>query len=119
MLFRSHQSVLDDDLPGQQGPLYAADLARMIKKDPLWMNRPVKLGGCHNGAAWEDGYAGVPHWQPFAQMLANYLGVPVTASDEFTRWSSTSGLAGTSQGISGPVQSPGSWITFQPYYVLR
>ena len=114
-----NQSILLDDLPGQKDRLFPNELARMIKSDPWWLNRPVKLGGCHNGAAWEDGHAGVPHWQPYGQELANYLGVPVTASDEFTRWDPLGGLVGTSPGEWGPVQSPGNWQTFQPYYVLR
>ena len=115
-----HPSVLLDDRPGSTNDLLWANvLAQMIMADPLWMHRPVKLGGCHNGAAWEDGHAGVSHWQPYGQMLANYSGVPVTASDEFTRWGPQLGLAGTSPGEWGPIQSPGSWQTFQPYYVLR
>ena len=97
-----HPSVMLDDRPGSTNDfLWANVLAQMIMADPLWMHRPVKLGGCHTGAAWEDGHAGVPHWQPYGQMLANYLGVPVTASDEFTQWSPQSGLAGTHRGNGG------------------
>ena len=75
----------------------------------------MTLGGCHNGDAWYYGFQGKSNWQPYAQNLADLLGVPVTASPEYTRWNSERGLTGTSKDINGPVQAPGQWKTFYPW----
>lgn len=105
---------MEDDSSGSSNArrLYPEDLAKIIKNDPNWKNRPVMLGGCNTGNSWQDGYAGKSHWDSFAQMLANALGVPVTAPLAFTRWNGQQGLTGTSPGIAGPVQYPGQWKTY-------
>jgi RHS repeat-associated protein len=104
---------MEDDRSGYRR-LYPEDLAKIIKNDPNWRNNPVMLGGCNTGDRWEDGHAARPHWDSFAQTLANLLGVPVTAPLQFTRWNSQQGLIGTSPTIAGPVQYPGQWKTSYP-----
>ena len=103
-----------EDVRAGYNRLYPEDLAKLIQKDPNWKNRPVMFGGCHTGDSWAEGCAVKSRLDTFAQMLANLLGVPVTASPQFTRWDSQRGLLGTSPGISEPVQYPGAWKTYYP-----
>ena len=72
------------------------------------------LGACNTGKSWPDGFGGRNTWEPFAQTLADILGVPVTAPQGFTWYDATKGLIGTSEVDPGPISSPGQWKTFYP-----
>ncbi|MFZ6735849.1 RHS repeat-associated core domain-containing protein, partial [Undibacterium sp. Ji42W] len=93
-------------------PLWPENLANMIKSDPNWKNRPVKLGSCNTGISWPQGHGG-KNWEPFAQTLAHQLGVPVTAPTGFIYYTPR-GIIGTSATDPGPISSPGQWKTFYP-----
>lgn len=89
-------------------PVTPNQLAGLIKGNPGFKGQAVMLGSCNTGKAGADGAA------PFAQQLANSLGVPVTAPLNFA-WFGPTGLLGAS-GPSGPpaAGSPGPWQTFYP-----
>jgi hypothetical protein len=72
---------MEDDRNGTWNytPLFPNNLAKLIQSDPNWNHKPVMLGACNTGRSWENGYLGRGKWEPFAQTLANLLGVPVTA----------------------------------------
>ena len=104
---------MEDDRNGYK-PLYPADLAKLIQDDPNWNHKPVMLGACNTGQAWENGHGGKSHWDSFAQMLGNLLGVPVTAPLGFARYSASQGLLGSTPTMTGPVNGAGQWRSYYP-----
>jgi hypothetical protein len=107
---------MEDDRNGMWPwkPLSPEDLADMIRNDPNWNNRPVMLGACGTGTTWGKGHGGRAEHEPFAQTLANLLGVPVTAPLGFSRYSAQGGLLGSTPTMTGPVTWPGQWHSFFP-----
>lgn len=88
-------------------PIFANDLANMIRNDPNWKGQPVILGACNTGVSRD----GKPS---FAQQVANKLGVDVTAPMDFS-WYARSGMLGAGPYPSGPpVGQPGPWKSFSP-----
>lgn len=88
-------------------PIFPNDLAEMIRNDPNWNGKSIILGACNTGLSRN----GKP---PFAQQLADKLGVDVTAPMDFT-WYDLSGLRGAGPYPSGPLQGePGPWRSFSP-----
>jgi hypothetical protein len=59
--------------------VFADKLARMIRDNPNFKNQRIVPGSCNTARP-----TGVPGEPTFAQRLANYLGVPVTGSTDFT-----------------------------------
>jgi RHS repeat-associated protein len=107
---------MEDDRNGTWNytPLFPNNLAKLIQSDPNWNHKPVMLGACNTGRSWENGYLGRGKWEPFAQTLANLLGVPVTAPLGFTRYNAQRGVLGSTETARGPVSGPGQWKTFFP-----
>jgi hypothetical protein len=54
-------------------------LAMMIRNHPNFKGQPIVLGSCNTARP-----TGVKDLPSFAQLLANYLGVPVTGSTDFS-----------------------------------
>ena len=92
----------------------SGELAELIRADPRWDNRPVRLMSCETGQG--D--------QPIAQNLANELGVPVTAPTELA-WSKSDGEATVAPAVwrqvdgiwvqvPGDTPADGGWRTFSP-----
>jgi hypothetical protein len=99
----------------------ASQLAHAIRSDPGWDGQePIRLVSCETGKTPADGSA------PYAQNLADELGVDVSAPDQIAicsdgrMWSSTvatyTGLDGRVYDIpdSGPEAPNGHFLTFQP-----
>ena len=89
-------------------------LADIIKNDPNWKHKPVLLGSCNTGNKWPDGFQG-KNWIPFAQDLANRLGVPVTAPLDFV-WFNIPGPPIASPANVTPTNpfDVGPWRTYYP-----
>ncbi|MTW06097.1 RHS repeat protein [Pseudoduganella ginsengisoli] len=90
---------MEDSRDGRAIPIRPDDLAKIVENDPNWKHKPITIGSCNVGNAWPDGFQGKPHWAPFAQDLANRLGVPVTAPTTFVRF---------------PLPSSGFFKTYNP-----
>lgn len=89
-------------------PLTPTQLAGLIKNHPSFNGQPVMLGSCNTGRSGPGDSA------PFAQGLADVLGVPVIAPLDFA-WFGPSGLLGASD-LSGPPAAGnfGPWQAFAP-----
>jgi hypothetical protein len=94
--------------------LDAGQLAELVKADPNWNNRPVRLFSCLTGKG--D--------RPIARELADHLGVKVTAPADLV-WSDPTGryfvapgvwktVGGTQVMVPGPEVADGGWRTFRP-----
>lgn len=93
--------------------IYPWQLAEIIRKDPRWKGRPIILGSCNTGRPRPDGKPN------FAQQLANYLGVDVTAPTDFV-WYDANGMRGSGPYPSGPPSGTiGPWKSFSPMSVKR
>ncbi len=87
------------------------DLAALIRADPQWQNRSVRLLSCETGQGSD----------PFAQQLANELGVPVWAPNEIA-WTDEDGVVVVATEVTDPdtgevdAKDPpdGDWILFEP-----
>lgn len=82
--------------------LDARQLAELIRADPNWKGRPVRLFSCNTGQGEN----------PIAQRLAADLGVDVTAPVE-RAWSNRRGESWVAGKTGGPPIVPG-WRTFTP-----
>lgn len=107
---------MEDWRSGKYTPLFPEDLAKIIENDNNWGGKPITLGSCNTGNSWPSGFGRRKNWIPFAQALANRLGVPVTAPLEFSWFSAHTGMLGA----AGPNRRPdpgsiGRWKTFYPY----
>lgn len=106
---------MEDWRAGKYTPLFPEDLARIIENDKNWDGKPITLGSRNTGNSWPSGFGRRKNWMPFAQDLANRLGVPVTAPLEFSWFSAHTGM----RGAAGPGRPPdpgsiGRWKTFYP-----
>lgn len=93
--------------------LDAAELAELVRSDPDWKNRPVRLFSCNTGKGE----------RPIAADLAAELNVKVTAPKDLV-WSNSKGeswvgsremkmVGGTLQWVPGAPQADG-WSAFEP-----
>jgi len=97
----------------------AKKFADVVRQDPDWGNRPITLFSCDTGKDPAQG------GQPFAQQLANELGVEVYAPSEMC-WSDKHGNVTISSGIQiydkhinkytlkEKVPADGNWVLFKP-----
>jgi len=104
-------SIITSLLPEGKVTYTPEELAQVIKNHPNWNNRQVILGACHTGSKF-DYNGGVP----FAQRLANSLGVQVTAPNNFV-WYGVDGMVGV--GSWAPLlpmldATLGDWKIFKP-----
>jgi hypothetical protein len=94
--------------------LDAGQLSELVKADPNWNNRPVRLFSCLTGQG--D--------RPIAQELADHLGRDVTAPTDLV-WSDATGryfvapgvwktVGGTNVMLPGVEPADGGWRTFRP-----
>jgi hypothetical protein len=94
--------------------LSAHELAELVRADPEWRGRPVRLFSCNTGRGS----------QPIAAGLAKELDVNVTAPKNLV-WSNSAGeswvgsyewkmVGGTMQRVPGAPQANG-WSTFNPH----
>lgn len=88
--------------------LNAEEFADLIRRDPNWDGKPIRLLGCDTGSA------------DFARDLARHLGVPVTAPTKPV-WSDSSGRVFATDFELGPDGNlrpkwppNGEWRTFEP-----
>ncbi|WKG10335.1 toxin glutamine deamidase domain-containing protein [Nocardia sp. PE-7] len=87
------------------------DLAALIRADPRWQNRAIRLLCCETGQGPD----------PFAQHLANELGVQVWAPNEIA-WTDEDGTVVVATEVVDPVTGEvdakdppdGDWILFEP-----
>lgn len=91
----------------------AKEVAELIRADPAWKGRPVRLFSCNTGKGPD----------PIAAQVARELDVEVTAPSNLV-WSNSAGqswvapyawtmVGGTWQRVSGPPEA-GGWRTFGP-----
>ncbi|MFE1593270.1 toxin glutamine deamidase domain-containing protein [Nocardia sp. NPDC058705] len=87
------------------------DLAALIRADPRWQNRSIRLLCCETGQGQD----------PFAQHLANELGVQVWAPNEVA-WTDEDGTVVVATEVEDPLTGEvdakdppdGDWILFEP-----
>ena len=106
-------NILDEN--GKYRLLTAGDLAKLIKNLPDYKRgEPIRLYACYTGAP-----IGIPGLNNFAQQLANILGTPVTAPNNYG-WLYYDGDYVVAPPLGGNLSNgpdlahPGQWVTFLP-----
>jgi hypothetical protein len=88
-------------IPGRDDLATSSEFAQVVKLDPTWDGKPIRLFSCDTGKIRDDGGT-------FAKDLANELGVPVTAPTELA-WSGPGGTPFSASECECNGLSPEHW----------
>lgn len=97
VVMHGHANGTNAHLNGRSADFTLEETARLVESSPSWRERPVRLMSCNTGRA------------DYAQRLADRLGVPVYAPNNYLHVAGSRTYVGSRQGVAD-----GAWRRFEP-----